>query len=95
MADYDITDGTKLNLVLLDNKEQIAGQASKSPKKDILQIEMTKFLRRYFNDSEARKIVAEYMKEFYRSTSACNLEDWERIATGYLEQDNQNHLKKT
>ena len=62
-------------------------QTSKSPKKDVLEAEMTKFLRRYYSDSDAKKIVDEYMKEFYRATSSCNLEDWERIATGYLEED--------
>ncbi|EEB10434.1 ubiquitin, putative [Pediculus humanus corporis] len=83
LNDYDIKEDSKLNLVVLDNKES-APNTSKGPRKDILEIEMTKFLRKYFNESEVKKIVKEYMKEFYRKTSSCNLEDWERIATGYL-----------
>lgn len=52
---------------------------------------MTKFLKKYFSESEVKKIVEEYMKEFYRKTSSCNLEDWERIATGYLNEERSKH----
>lgn len=86
LNDYDIKEDSKLNLVVLHSKESTPN-TSKSPKKDVLEIEMTKFLRKYYNEADSKKIVQEYMKEFYKKTSSCNLEDWERIATGYLNEE--------
>ncbi|KAL1116832.1 hypothetical protein AAG570_005302 [Ranatra chinensis] len=79
LVDYPlIKDGTKINLII---------KKCATDEDSVLRAAVTKFLRQKFTDNDTQKITDEFMKEFYRSMATLNLEDIERIAKLYLEED--------
>jgi chromosomal replication initiation ATPase DnaA len=58
--------------------------------KDVLKDAIYKFLRQFYNESDSEKITVEFMKNFYRSVSTLSLDDLERLATSYLEDEKTN-----
>ncbi|PSN54711.1 hypothetical protein C0J52_04888 [Blattella germanica] len=62
------------------------GQSEKPVLKDAIY----KFLRQFYNENDTQKITEEFMKDFYRSISSLSLDDLERLATSYLQEEKSN-----
>jgi hypothetical protein len=58
--------------------------------KTVLKDVIYKFLRQFYNESDSKKITDEFMKDFYRSVSSLSLDDLERLATSYLQDEKTN-----
>lgn len=58
--------------------------------KTVLKDTIYKFLRQFYNESDSEKITDEFMKDFYRSVSSLSLDDLERLATSYLQDEKTN-----
>ncbi|GLV31876.1 uncharacterized protein CBL_07636 [Carabus blaptoides fortunei] len=65
-----IKDGTKLNLVI--------------KKPEALNVAMTRFLQKYYSEAQSKRICDEFMKDFEQKVGSLSLDDLERIATSYL-----------
>ncbi|XP_054286693.1 ubiquitin-like protein 4A [Macrosteles quadrilineatus] len=96
LSDYPtIKDGTKLNLIVKQEKQETSSK--KLPEKPssgeqdltVLKDAAYKFLRDFYSEAETKRIVDEFGKEFLRSVSTLSLDDYERIATSCLEEENQ------
>jgi len=61
--------------------------------KTVLKDAIYKFLRQFYNESDSEKITDEFMKDFYRSVSSLSLDDLERLATSYLQDEKTNWTK--
>ena len=61
--------------------------------KTVLKDVIYKFLRQFYNESDSKKITDEFMKDFYRSVSSLSLDDLERLATSYLQDEKTNWTK--
>ena len=61
--------------------------ASGPKENNILKDTMYKFLRQFYNETDSQKITDEFMKDFYRSISSLSLDDLERLATSYLQEE--------
>ncbi|XP_067007050.1 NEDD8 [Anabrus simplex] len=81
LADYAVTEGSVL-YVLLKKPE---------PETTVLRDSTYRFLRQYYNESDSKKIVEHFMKRFNQSVTTLSLDDLERIATTFL-QDEQKLL---
>lgn len=83
LVDYpSIKDGTKLNLIV---KKIVDGDGEQDT--TLLREATYKFLRNFYPESTSLKIVEEFIKEFHRSISTLSLDDFDRIATSYLEEE--------
>lgn len=99
LCDYpNICDGARLNLVVSKSSAGVtsgngtAGSINISTNNftspTILMDATYNFLSKYYSESDSRKIADEFMKEFNRSVASLSLDDIERIATLYLDDDN-------
>uniref|UniRef100_A0A1B6E7Z8 Ubiquitin-like domain-containing protein n=1 Tax=Clastoptera arizonana TaxID=38151 RepID=A0A1B6E7Z8_9HEMI len=85
LCDYpSIKDGTKLMLVI--KKESIIPDGQ-PVEKSVLRDAAYNFLRDFYSESDTLKIVDEFMKEFSRSMSTLSLDDYDRIACSYFEDE--------
>lgn len=69
-----IKDGSKLHLVI--------------KKPESLNIVLTRFLQNYYNEEQCNLILDEFMRDFYVKVDSLSLDDLERIATSYLNDEN-------
>jgi chromosomal replication initiation ATPase DnaA len=58
--------------------------------KAVLKDAIYKFLQQFYNESDSEKITVEFMKDFYRSVSSLSLDDLERLATSFLQDEETN-----
>lgn len=65
-----IKDGTKLHLVI--------------KKPESLNIVLTRFLKTYYSEEQTKLILDQFMKDFQAKVDSLSLDDLERIATSYL-----------
>lgn len=68
-----IKDGTKLHLVI--------------KKPESLQALLGRFLENYYAEDQCKLIIDEFMKDFEAKVSSLSLDDLERIATSYLNEE--------
>ncbi|XP_075236180.1 ubiquitin-like protein 4A isoform X2 [Lycorma delicatula] len=97
LCDYpNICDGVRLNLIICKNASGVGTPGSNSNSTDnnvisssptVLMDATYNFLHKYYSDSDSRKIADEFMKEFNRSVASLSLDDIERIAALYLDDE--------
>ena len=58
--------------------------------KTVLKDVIYKFLLQFYSESDSEKVTDEFMKDFYRSVSSLSLDDLERLATSYLQDEKTN-----
>ncbi|XP_039295536.1 ubiquitin-like protein 4A [Nilaparvata lugens] len=81
VADYpSMKEGIRIHLVVRPNLDQDISSVT-------LHDATYCFLRKYYSDSDSQKISDEFLKEFNRSISSLSLDDIERIATMYLNEE--------
>lgn len=68
-----IKDGTKLHLVI--------------KKPESLEVVLGRFLKNYYTDEQSKLILDEFMKDFDSKVASLSLDDLERIATSYLNEE--------
>ncbi|KAG8226639.1 hypothetical protein J437_LFUL005290 [Ladona fulva] len=86
LKEYAIKDGAKLNVVIrkaedsnsVGNKEVIS-----------LQEAVSRFLRKYYNEADSKKVLNEFMKEFDRSLASLSLDDIERMSAACMLDEKQ------
>ncbi|GJQ72357.1 hypothetical protein Trydic_g3442 [Trypoxylus dichotomus] len=69
-----IKDGTKLHLVI--------------KKPESLNTILSRFLRSYYTEDQTKLILDHFMKDFQTKVNSLSLDDLERIATSYLNDEN-------
>lgn len=69
-----IRDGTKLHLVV--------------KKPESLKVILGRFLRTHYTEEQCNLILDEFMRDFYAKVDSLSLDDLERIATSYLNDEN-------
>ncbi|KRT83219.1 Ubiquitin [Oryctes borbonicus] len=69
-----IKDGTKLHLVI--------------KKPESLNTILTRFLRNYYTEEQTKVVMDQFMKDFQAKVYSLSLDDLERIATSYLNDEN-------
>jgi len=69
-----IKDGTKVHLVIRkpESLDEILGR----------------FLQKYYSEIQTKAILEEFMKDFHAKVQSLSLDDLERIATSYLNDEN-------
>lgn len=65
-----IKDGTKVHLVI--------------KKPETLEYVLGKFLQKYYSEKQVKLIIDEFIKDFHNKVHSLSLDDLERIATSYL-----------
>lgn len=68
-----IKEGTKLHLVI--------------KKPESLQSVLERFLLKYYTSDQCKLILDEFMRDFYAKVDSLSLDDLERIATSYLNEE--------
>ncbi|KAJ9578446.1 hypothetical protein L9F63_005316, partial [Diploptera punctata] len=76
-----------VNRIISNSTMKEENFASGPKEKNVLKDTMYKFLRQFYNESDSQKITDEFMKDFYRSISSLSLDDLERLATSYLQEE--------
>jgi hypothetical protein len=64
--------------------------APEPKEKTVLKDAIYKFLLQFYNENDSEKITDEFMKDFYHSISSLSLDDLERLATSYLQDEKTN-----
>jgi predicted Zn-dependent peptidase len=64
--------------------------AAKPKEKTVLKDAIYKFLLQFYNENDSEKITDEFMKDFFRSISSLSLDDLERLAASYLQDEKTN-----
>lgn len=68
-----IKDGAKLHLVI--------------KKPESLAVVLERFLRKYYSEDQVKLILDEFMRDFQTKVDSLSLDDLERIATSYLNEE--------
>lgn len=69
-----IKEGSKLHLVI--------------KKPDLLEEVLGRFLEKYYSEGQSKVILEEFMRDFHSKVKTLSLDDLERIATSYLNDEN-------
>ncbi|XP_046400658.1 ubiquitin-like protein 4A [Ischnura elegans] len=83
LKEYSIKDGAKMNLIIKKVEDSNSVAAKEVPPVipvTSLQEAVTTFLRKYYNESDSKRVLNEFMTEFDRSLAALSLDDIERLA---------------
>lgn len=89
LFDYpQIKDGTKLMLVVKRSiKETSPSGSTGGTQVTILREATFNFLKKHYGETVSRKITDEFMKEFNKKIATLSLDDLERLATSFLQEE--------
>lgn len=77
ISDYSVKEGSILHILI--RKEE--------PETTVLRDSTYRFLRQYYNERDSKKVVELFMKRFNQSMTTLSLDDLERIATSFLQDE--------
>ncbi|KAK7861908.1 hypothetical protein R5R35_010940 [Gryllus longicercus] len=77
IGDHAVREGSILHILI----------KTEEPETTVLRDSTYRFLRQYYNERDSKKVVELFMKRFNQSMTTLSLDDLERIATSFLQDE--------